>query len=52
MRKSTTLTKKITFCAMLSALGALSLLITNILPTVTAFFYLFSTFFTYVATEE
>ncbi|MBR5239888.1 MAG: hypothetical protein IKW04_04880 [Clostridia bacterium] len=52
MRRSTTLTKKITFCAMLSALGALSLLITNILPTVTAFFYLFSTFFTYVATEE
>ena len=37
---------------MLSALGALSLLITNILPTVTAFFYLFSTFFTYVATQE
>ena len=52
MRRSTSLTKKITFCAMLSALGALSLLITNILPTVTAFFYLFSTFFTYVATEE
>ncbi len=37
---------------MLSALGVLSLLITNILPTVTAFFFLFSTFFTYVATEE
>lgn len=45
-------TKKITFCAMLSALGALSLLITNILPTVTAFFFLFSTYFTYIATEE
>ncbi len=45
-------TKKITFCAMLSALGALSLIITNILPTVTAFFFLFSTFFTYIATEE
>ena len=37
---------------MLSALGVLSLLITNILPTVTAFFFLFSTFFTYIATEE
>ena len=37
---------------MLSALGALSLLITNILPTVTAFFFLFSTYFTYIATEE
>ncbi|MBQ7792784.1 MAG: hypothetical protein IJ367_04780 [Clostridia bacterium] len=46
------MTKKLTFCAMLSVLGALSLIITNILPTVTAFFFLFSTFFTYVATEE
>ncbi len=52
MRNKTTITKKITFCAMLSALGALSLIITNIFPTVTAFFYLFSTFFAYVATEE
>ncbi len=50
--KQTSFTKKITFCAMLSALGVLSLLITNILPTVTAFFFLFSTFFTYIATEE
>lgn len=47
-----TITKKITICAMLSALGTLSLLITNILPTVTVFFFLFSTFFTYIATEE
>ncbi len=46
------MTKKLTFCAMLSALGALSLLITNILPTVTVCFFLFSTFFTYVATKE
>lgn len=37
---------------MLAALGALSLIITNILPTVTAFFFLFSTYFTYIATEE
>ena len=37
---------------MLYALGVISLLITNIFPTVTAFFFLFSTFFTYVATEE
>ena len=46
------MTKKLTFCAMLSVLGAFSLLLTNVFQTVTLFFFLFSTWFAYIATEE
>ncbi|MBQ7950954.1 MAG: hypothetical protein IJ278_04465 [Clostridia bacterium] len=46
------MTKKLTFCAMLSVMGALSLLLTNIFQTTTLFFFLFSTLFCYIATVE
>ena len=46
------MTKKLTFCAMLSVLGALCLLLANLLQTTTIFLYLFSTLFCYIATQE
>lgn len=46
------MTKKIAFCAMLSALGILSLILANVLQANTIFLYLFSTLFCYIATEE
>ncbi len=46
------MTKKLTFCAMLSVLGTLCLLLANLLQTNTIFLYLFSTLFCYIATEE
>ena len=46
------MTKKLTFCSMMSALGILCLLLSNILQTNTIFLYLFSTLFTYICTQE
>ena len=46
------MTKKITFCSMMSALGILCLLLSNIVQTNTIFLYLFSTLFIYICTEE
>lgn len=46
------MTRKLTFCAMLSVLGALCLLLANLLQTTTIFLYLFSTLFCYIATQE
>lgn len=46
------MTKKLTFCAMLSVLGALCFLLANLLQTSTIFLYLISTLFCYIATEE
>lgn len=46
------MTKKLTFCSMLAVLGVLSILLSNILTSNTVFFYLFSTVFCYIATEE
>ena len=46
------MTKKLTFCAMLSLMGALCLLLSNIFQTTTLFLFLFSTLFCYIATAE
>ena len=46
------MTKKTTFCAMMSVLGILCLMVSNILQANTIFLYLFSTLFTYICTEE
>lgn len=46
------MTKKISFCAMMSVLGIICLLLSIILQSNTIFLYLFSTLFTYIATEE
>ena len=46
------MTKKITFCSMMAALGILCLLLSNIVQTNTIFLYLFSTLFIYICTEE
>lgn len=46
------MTKKTTFCAMMSVLGILCLMLSNILQANTIFLYLFSTLFTYICTEE
>ena len=46
------MTKKITFCSMMAALGILCLLLSNIVQTNTIFLYLFSTLFTYICTQE
>lgn len=46
------MTKKITFCSMMAVLGILCLVLSNFLQTNTIFLYLFSTVFTYIATEE
>lgn len=46
------MTKKLTFCAMMSVMAILCLLLSNIMQTTTVFLYLFSTLFTYICTEE
>ena len=46
------MTKKLTFCSMMAALGILCLLLSNIVQTNTIFLYLFSTLFTYICIQE
>ena len=46
------MTKKITFCAMMSVMATLCLILSNIFQTTTIFLYLLSTLFTHIATEE
>ena len=46
------MSKKITFCAIMAGLGIFSLLASVVVTTNTIFFYLFSTLFTYICTEE
>ena len=46
------MTKRLSFCAFMSALGAICLTLTIAVPTAKIFFFLFSTLFTYIATEE
>lgn len=46
------MSKKISFCALMSVLGILSVLAANIITTNTVFLFLLSTLFTYIATEE
>ena len=46
------MTKKLTFCSMMSVLGIICLMLSNILQANTIFLYLFSTLFSYISTEE
>ena len=46
------MSKKISFCALMSVLGILSVFAANIISTNTIFLFLLSTLFTYISTEE
>ena len=46
------MSKKLSFCSLMSVLGIISLAITLALPANKIFFYLLSTMFTYICVEE
>lgn len=46
------MSKKISFCALMSVFGILSIFAANLITTNTIFLFLFSTMFTYISTEE
>lgn len=46
------MSKKISFCAMMSVFGILSVFVANVISTNTIFLFLLSTLFTYISTEE
>lgn len=46
------MSKKLSFCAFMSALGTICIILTVIIPTAKVFFFLSSTLFTYICTSE